>query len=155
LSLLPQARFVSNLDLSKQLEAGIESLRREGIAEAAQGMRLRDELADASAGADEYLSKLLAGFGSNTDMLEIFMLLRAPNPDMPGRQLTFEQIGKKLGISKQAVSARFQKMEGDFPAAHRFVVEVRNRKKLVNYSELSPRARRKLGIDETYNYDAG
>lgn len=146
---------VTNADLSRQMEAGFGGLSKERITEVTEGNRLREEMGEISGSADELLGKLIAGFGSNKEMAQLFMLARSEHPKKPGKPITYEQIGKQLGISKQAVSSRLQVMEREYGPAHTHLQQVRKRKKVINYSEMSPTMRRKSGIEKNYGYDEG
>jgi hypothetical protein len=149
----PPRRRVTSEDVSRQLGSGFESIKAERIIDEVKSRQMRAEFAEMAGGADEFMSKLIAGFGSDAKMAHLFMLLRTDNPEKPGKLLTFEEIGKQLGVKKQAISAQFAKMGQKYPAAHRFILSHRAPTEVANYSEISPTERRKAGIEESYNYD--
>jgi hypothetical protein len=149
----PPRRRVTAEDLSRQLASGIESIKAERIVEEVKSREMRAEFADMAGGADEFMGKIIVGFGADEKMARLFMLLRTDNPKKLGKLMTFEEIGKQLGVKKQAISAQFAKMEQKYPTAHRFITSLRAPTEVANYSEISPKERRKAGIDESYNYD--
>jgi hypothetical protein len=153
LSLNPPKKRVSNEDLSRQLTSGLSSIKRERIVDEVKGQQLRSELADMAGDADEFLSKLITGFGKDAKVAQLFMLLRSDDPNRPGKHLTFEQVGKQLKVTKQAISLQYRKMAEHYPAAHRYLEAIRAHTETQNYSEMSPTGRRKAGIDESYGYD--
>jgi DNA-binding MarR family transcriptional regulator len=151
----PDRDGVTNGDLSKQIAFGFESIKSDRIVEEIKSREMRAEFADMAGSADALLKQIIAGFGADEKMARLFMLLRTENPKKPGKLMTFEEIGKQLGVKKQAISAQFAKMKQKYPSAHRFITSLRAPTDVANYSELSPKERRKAGIEESYNYDQG
>lgn len=149
----PPRRRVTSEDVSRQLGSGFESIKAERIIDEVKSRQIRAEFAEMAGGADELLSKIIAGFGADKGMAHLFWLLRSDNPKKPGKRLTFKEIGEQLDVSKQAISAQFAVMAEKFPMAHRYITSLRAQVKVANYSEISPKERRKAGIDESYNYD--
>jgi hypothetical protein len=151
--LMPESDGVTTKDLSRQIAAGFEAIKAERIVDEVKSREMRAEFAEMAGGADEFMGKIIAGFGADERMARLFMLLRADNPKKPGKLLTFEEIGKQMGVKKQAISKQFAAMEGKYPAAHHHIISLRSPAKVENYSEISPKERRKAGIEESYNYD--
>jgi hypothetical protein len=142
----------SVLDLSDQMSKGFESIRKESIQEAIATSEMRKELEVISGRADVFVTKLIAGFGSDKSMADLFMRMLATRPD--GKPLSYDNVGVQMGISKQAVEAQFRKMGKKHPTAHRHLKSLRARKKTTQFSAISPKQRRKEGIDSAYDYDA-
>jgi hypothetical protein len=142
----------SVLDLSNQMSKGFESIRKESIQEAIATSEMRKELEVISGRADEFVTKLIAGFGSDKSMADLFMRMLATRPD--GKPLSYANVGDQMGITRQAVEAQFRKMGKNYPYAHRHLKSLRDRKKTTQFSALSPTQRREEGIDSSYDYDA-
>lgn len=138
--------------LAKEILDGIDGIKKERISEITEGNSLRQELGEIAGDAGELLGKIIAGFGSDEETARLFMLARSQNPDNPRQPITYEQIGEQFGITKQAVYARLKKMKSDYPQAHRVLEDMRSSIVASKFSELSPRMRRKTGIDKSYGY---
>ena len=138
--------------LSKQIEHGFNSIRIQTVEGAIAANDMRKELEEISGRADAFLTQLVAGFGSNKDMANLFMRMLATGAD--GKPLSYTKVGEQMGITKQAVEARFKKMATAFPTAHRHLKTLRAREKTTQFSAISPKERRKQGVDESYDYDA-
>lgn len=151
----PPKRRITSADLSRQLASGIDSIKSERIVAEVKSREMRAEFADMAGGADEFLSQLISGFGGDEKIASLFMLLRSDNPKKPGKLLTFEEIGAQLGVTKQAISKQVAAMKEKYPAAHRYITSLRSPVDVANYSEISPKERRKAGIEDSYNYDQG
>lgn len=135
----------SIVDLSNQMARGFESVRREAIQEVVATNGMRKELEEISGRADEFMTQLVAGFGHDSEMSSFFLLLLATGSD--GKPLSYTKVGQQIGITKQAVEARFRKMEEKYPAAHRHLKTLRAREKTTQFSAISPKERRNEGID--------
>jgi hypothetical protein len=142
----------SILDLSNQMAEGFESIRREVIQEVVATNEMLKELEANSGSAVEFMTQLVAGFGSDKSMADLFMRLLATRPD--GKPLSYADVGNQMGITRQAVEAQFRKMRKKFPTAHRHLRSLRARAKTTQFSAISPKERRKEGIDSAYDYDA-
>ena len=145
-------RHPSILDLSNQMAEGFESIRREVIQEVVATNEMLKELEANSGSAVEFMTQLVAGFGSDKSMADLFMRLLATRPD--GKPLSYADVGNQMGITRQAVEAQFRKMRKKFPTAHRHLRSLRARAKTTQFSAISPKERRKEGIDSAYDYDA-
>ena len=143
---------LSHEDLSKQIEQGFNSMRIQTVESAIAANEMRKELEEISGRADALLTQLVVGFGSNKDMANLFMRMLATGAD--GKKLSYAKIGAQIGITKQAVEARFRKMAAEYPHAHRHLKTIRSRDKTTQFSALAPKERRKQGVDESYDYDA-
>jgi hypothetical protein len=143
---------LSHEDLSKQIEQGFNSIRIQTVESAIAANEMRKELEEISGRADAFLTQLVVGFGSNKDMANLFMRMLAIGAD--GKPLSYAKIGAQIGITKQAVEARFRKMAAEYPPAHRHLKTIRARDKTTQFSALAPKERRKQGVDESYDYDA-
>ena len=85
---------------------------------------------------------------------ELFFLLTGHvKQGVRHRVKTLEEIGRALGgITKQAVQKRMKTFYKRYPAVACYVKDIRKRPcKPLNFSELSPSQRRRLGVDESYN----
>lgn len=140
--------------ISKQIADGFESIRKERIIDAIEGKELKEELGEIAGRGDQYFHGLLAGFGGDSASANTFSLLVTRDPEGGGRMLSYEEIGKRLGITKQAVSARVKKMARGFPPAHRYVEQVRKVAETSLFSELGPSRRRKAGVDDAYGFES-
>ncbi len=142
--------------LKSALSRQIDDLRRERIEDLMQTQTHRQVIAEMAEGPDKFLAGLRAQLSVKES--ELFMLLIHREPDQYGnlRPLSYAEIGERLGnISKQAIAARYKKMEQNHLKVWMFVESVRETKSEIAFSGLSPSERRKEGIDESYNYDAG
>jgi hypothetical protein len=140
-------------DLSKQIEQGFNSIRKETVEGVIAANEMRKELEAISGRADAFVTQLIAGFGSDKGMATLFLGLLATGPH--GKPITYAKVGAQMGITKQAVEARFKKMGVEFPAAYRHLKTLRSREKTTQFSALSPKERKKQGVDSSYDYDAG
>lgn len=147
---LPHSEAI--VDLSKQMEYGFDSLRKQTIEDAISANEMRKELEDISGRADNFMTQLVAGFGADKAMADLFMRLLAVGKD--GKPLSYAMVGAQMGVTKQAVEAKFRKMEKKFPAAHRHLKAIRAREKTTQFSAISPTERRREGVDSAYDYDA-
>jgi hypothetical protein len=148
----PTGGGLSHEDLSKQIEKGFNSIRMQTIESTIAANEMRQELDEISGRADVFITQLVAGFGSDKAMAEIFLRLLATGAD--GKPLSYAKVGAQMGITKQAVEARFRKMASQYPPAHRHLKSIRSRDKTTQFSAMSPTERRKQGVDESYDYDA-
>jgi len=115
--------------------------------------RLRVELGDLAAGADRFLAGLQSKLSERDTILSFELIASVDDPN--GRRVkTYEEIGKRLGVTRQAIEKRYKKLRRDMPELGDYVEAIRRPKKSKNFSEMSPSDRRKQGIDESYNYDA-
>lgn len=148
---LDPAEHVILGDLKQQMAEGFESIRGERIDATLAANEMRKELADISGRADEFLTGLIARFGDDRAMADLFMRMLATGAN--GKPLSYAQVGNQMGVTKQAVEARFRKMETQYPAAYRHLRTLRAPSKTTQFSAISPTERRKKGLDGTYDYD--
>jgi hypothetical protein len=142
----------SHEDLSKQIEQGFNSIRMQTIESTIAANEMRQELDEISGRADVFMTQLVAGFGSDKVMADLFLRLLATGVN--GKPLSYAKVGEQIGITKQAVEARFRKMGSQYPIAYRHLKSIRSRGKTTQFSAISPTERRKQGVDESYDYDA-
>lgn len=142
----------SHEGLGKLIEQGFQSLRKQTIEDAISANEMRKELEDISGRADNFMTDLVTGFGGDRDMADLFMRLLAVGEN--GKPLSYAMVGDQIGITKQAVEARFKKMADKFPIAHRHLKTLRTSMKTKQFSAISPTERRKKGVDGVYDYDA-
>lgn len=113
---------------------------------------LRYSLSEMADGADRFLAGLKAKLTKTES--ELFFELIATDSGKHGRRIkSYSEIGARLGVSKQAVQKRYQKLCNSQPAVAEFIRAIRDPQKAANFSEISPRERRKSGIDESFGYD--
>lgn len=115
----------------------------------------RMTIEEMSAGPDRFLSGLASRMKDEKTRVLLLALMEKVNECGRERYLTYAEIGERLGgITKQAVGARVSRLRHDHPGPWDYIDGQRQPDKPSCYSELSPSARRKDGIDESYNYDA-
>ena len=117
---------------------------------------LRREMEELAEGADRFLAGLQGKLLQRE--VELFWELIYSEKSVSGgrRCRSYAEIGKRLnGVTKQAVENRVKNIKRKYPDVWEYVGAVRNPKPAIPYSGLSPSERRKEGIDEAYNYDAG
>ena len=121
----------------------------------AEADRLRVEIGDLAEGADRFLAGLQSQLRERDKILFFELISSVACPE--GRRVkTYAEIGKMLGgVRKQAIQKRVKKLFEQQKGLADYVRAIREPKKLQNFSEMSPSARRKHGIDTSYNYDAG
>lgn len=98
-------------------------------------------------GADVLMSRLRAQLGERDG--ELFLLL--VKKDEKGRTLSYEEVGKAVGKTKQSVGARVAKWRLRHPKVWSYVDKVRNPPHPELFSEISPSERRRAGIDNNYD----
>ena len=143
------------LELSHQMAEGFDSIRRERVEDIVAILTKQKTIEEMAESPDKFVSGLVARMNDQVD-IQLFFLLRVKvEAEGKNRALSYSEIGMKLDISKQAVGVRVIKFKERNPEAWAFLDPVRNPKSEVPFSGLSPSERRKEGIDEAYNYDAG
>ena len=106
-----------------------------------------------AAGADRFLAGLQTKLTERETSL-FFELISSVDDPVGRRVKTYEEIGERFGVTRQAIEKRYKKMRGRVAELGDYVEAIRRPKKAQNFSEMSPSDRRKQGIDESYNYDA-
>lgn len=113
---------------------------------------VRGELAEMAEGADKFIANLQQKLTKKE--LELFFGGIATKEDNGTRRvLTYAEIGRQFGITKQAVQKRLRSLESRNPAVAEYIAAIRRPPKPRSFSAMSPSQRRKHGIDEAYNYD--
>ncbi len=139
----------------EKLDRGIErfiSVRRDD-ASRIQGQR--ETIESMAEGPDRFL----AGLQGRLDLKErelFFELIDRVQDGSIQRVRSLSEIGERLGgISKQAVNKRKDRLYKKHKSVEEYVRSIREPKKELNFSELSPSRRSKMGVDKAYNYDSG
>jgi hypothetical protein len=117
--------------------------------------RLKQTLSELADGADRFLAGLKAKL--TTPQGELFFELIALVVDEKDRRRvrSYGEIGRKLGITKQAVQKRYKTLCEAHPSVRNYIEAIREQAKAVNFSEMSPKERRKQGVDESYDHEVG
>ena len=117
---------------------------------------LRRELAELSIDSLRFLGGLNGKLTRKE--CEIFWELLAFFEADSGERIfrSYADIGKRLGgVTKQAIGARVKALDRKCPDIAEIITACRKRTQPSTFSGISPSERRKYGIDESYNYDAG
>ena len=109
------------------------------------------ELAD---GADRFLAGLKAKLTKTQGEL-FFELIASVGEEHQRRVQSYSEIGRKLGVTKQAVQKRYKTLCETHPSIRDYIKTIREQAKAANFSELSPKERRKMGVDESYDHEVG
>jgi len=113
--------------------------------------RLRQELSDLAEGADKFLAGLSTKLGDKDRQL--FFELIVSIEDANGRRVrTYEEIGTRMKISKQAVQQRYRRISVRIPEFGDYVEAIRRPVKPQYFSEMSPSDRRNQGVDSCYDH---
>lgn len=139
--------------LVEKIDAGFERVRADRIAEAVAQQQQQETIEDMAEGADRFLAGLQARLTKTERELFLELVARKDTPAGP-QVLGYTEIGKRLGITKQAVHKRLKALETAHPQAADYLRAIRDPAKPRNFSELSPTARRQEGVDEAYGYEA-
>jgi hypothetical protein len=116
----------------------------------AENQAAREEISLMAEGVDKFLSGLQQKL--NAKERELFFECIATKDDGGNRRvLTYGEIGKRLGITKQAVEKRLRVLERRNPQVGLFIGAVRRPPETRAFSALSPSERRKTGVEESYN----
>ena len=137
----------------RNVTAEIGALATEDLELKNEQDRLRTELGELADGADRFLAGLQGKLGDRDSRL-FFELISTTSVDGTRKVKSYAEIARRTGITRQAVQKRYKQVCSRFPDVGRFVSAIRHPRKPQNFSEMSPSARRKEGVDETYNYDA-
>lgn len=114
--------------------------------------RFEGELRDLADGADRFLAGLRQKL--TKEQADLFFELIASGPASEGRRArTYAEIGARLGISKQAVQQRFRRMAQKNPSVADYINAIRHPEKPRLFSELSPRVRRAIGAEGSYDHN--
>ena len=99
------------------------------------------------------VAKIAAEFKNETDRNLFYLLICTVEKRGRKRCLSYAEIGDRLGgITKQAVEKRVKVFRRDNPEPWRYVLGIRKPPKERKLSEVGPRERRRLGVDESYGY---
>lgn len=115
---------------------------------------LRKEVESLAEGADRFLSGLQKNL-SDKDTRLFLDLITTVDSESGRKVKTYEEIGEKYRVTKQAIQKRYKSLIKRCPEVEGFIDTVRNKQTEPVFSGMSPSERRKSGIDESYNYDAG
>ena len=98
-------------------------------------------------------AKVITGMRAQLSAKEMDLLVLLMSKDANGQFLSYEEIGKRLSkpVSKQAVGAAYARWHKTRRPVWSFVETYRNPPQPDLFSELSPGARRKAGIDKNYD----
>lgn len=112
--------------------------------------RLKHDLEHLADGADRFLASVRQKL--TKPQCDLFFELIATVEDAGTRRVkSYAEIGKRLGISKQAVQQQYRRMAERIPTIDDYVDAIRHPKKPRNFSEMSPSERRKTGVDSSYD----
>jgi hypothetical protein len=143
--------------ISRQMTEGFESVKSERIEECVRLDTRQKVIEEIAEGPEKFIAGLRAQLSGKE--ADLFSLLIHKEPDDSGSMqvLSYTEIGQRLQkpVSKQAVGARYKKLEENHPEVWAYVDAIRNPVKETVFSGISPSERDKYGIDKTYNYDAG
>lgn len=124
--------------------------RATGVAE--ENHHLRKEISELAEGADTFLASLQQKLSKKEREL-FFGCIATKEENGRRRLLTYSEIGKQFGITKQAIEKRLRALTIRNPSVAQYIKAVRNPPQTTSFSAISPSDRRKHGIDEAYNYD--
>lgn len=113
--------------------------------------RLRQELSALAEGADRFLAGLSTKLGE-IDRQLFFELIASIENTNERRVRTYDEIGERMGISKQAVQQRYRKLCMRMPEFGDYVEAIRRPVNPQNFSEMSPSDRLNHGVDSCYNH---
>lgn len=117
---------------------------------------LRREIADLADGADRFLAGLQGELSGREVELFWELIFLETNEYGHRRCRSYAEIGERLnGVTKQAVESRVRKLKKHHSRVWEYISAIRTPNPSIPFSGLSPSERRKEGIDESYNYDAG
>jgi hypothetical protein len=114
---------------------------------------LRHDLEKLAEGADRFLAGIKAELTKAQGDL-FFEMIATVQEGCVRRVQSYGDIGAKLGITKQAIQKRYKKLCEAHPSVAAYIDSIRNPQKSSNFSEISPKERRKRGVDDSYGYDA-
>ena len=138
------------------MEEGFAMLKTERIEEFVRLQSYENVARKLSEEADKFLSGLRAQLTQKE--ADLFFCLIHKESSMGGAEecLSYQEIGNRLGnVTKQAIAKRVTRLKKNHPDVWEYIHAIRKPKPEVPFSGLSPSERRKEGIDEAYNYDAG
>jgi predicted transcriptional regulator len=142
------------MSLSKQMEDGFKMVRRERIRDEIERKKMAATIGEMAGGTVEFLSQL-QGRLSHEEMLLFFELIGWVQEGKIQRVRSYAEIGKRMGVTKQAIQKRYRKLVQRDRAAGQYIKSIRIPEKSKNFSEMSPSMRRKNGIDDCYGYQSG
>jgi hypothetical protein len=134
-----------------RLSRAIQMVSTEFAVIRSNGARLKEGIQDLAEGADRFLASVRQKLPQSQCNL-FFELIATTEGDGTRRGKSYTEIGRRLGITKQAVQQQYRRMVAQFPTIRDFVEAIRHPGKERNFSEMSPSERRKLGVDSTYDH---
>lgn len=145
----------------KQLLSAITNLSKECIRIAADSRsernisaRLRREVDNLAAGADKFLAGLAVQL-TKSECALFLDLIASVQDGAVRRVLTYSEIGKQRGVSKQAIHKAYKTLAAAHTSVGDYIESVRHPETPRNFSELSPTDRQEHGIDSTYDHPVG
>lgn len=119
-----------------------------------EAAHLRAELREMAEGADKFLAGLSAKL--TRSQIDLFLALSVKiRNGATSRFQTYEEIGAKRSVSKQAVEKAYKSLARKFPEVGAYIELARRPPKETNFSELSPSQRKKSGVESSYDHKTG
>jgi hypothetical protein len=116
--------------------------------------RLRHEVENLAAGADKFLAGLAVQL-TKSECALFLDLIASVQDGAVRRVLTYSEIGKQRGVSKQAIHKAYKSLAAAHTSVGDYIESVRHPETPRNFSELSPTDRQEHGIDSTYDHPVG
>lgn len=116
--------------------------------------RLQCEVENLAAGADKFLAGLAVQL-SKSECALFLALIASMQDGAVRRVLTYAEIGKQRGVSKQAIQKAYKSLSAAHPSVGDYIHSIRRPNSPAKFSELSPSERRTYGVESCYDHPAG